>query len=37
MKTFVSSQKGVPTHLQDMKLYAYASPEGAGAARRHHP
>ncbi len=33
MRTFMSSTKGV-SHSQDMKLYADANPEGAGACRR---
>jgi hypothetical protein len=33
MKTFMSKPKA-PIHLQDMKPYAFANPEGAGARRR---
>ena len=34
MKTFTSRQKGVPPHRQDLKPYAHANPEDAGAPKR---
>jgi hypothetical protein len=34
MRNFTSDPKGIPTHHQDMKLYVYANPEDACAARR---